>query len=116
MRAAAVPSRQVALQDVDRTQRRCMLKAQCGRWFAIHCGIQQRTVRGRGKCVTCRQSLGSERAAVESLRGEVAKAQQAVRSEQELAERLRREAAAASAKAQRQARPATDPEAGCERA
>ena len=50
-----------------------------------------------------RDSLGSERAAVESLRSEVAQAQQAVRSEQLLAERLRKEAAAASASAQRQA-------------
>ena len=54
------------------------------------------------KCAR-RESLGSERAAVESLRTEVARAQEAVRSEQLLAERLRKQADVASASAQRQA-------------
>ncbi len=51
-----------------------------------------------------RESLGSERAAVASLRSQMELAQQAVRDEQLLAERLRQQASVASSSAQRRVR------------
>ena len=60
-----------------------------------------------------RESLSTERAAVESLRSQVEKAQQAVRDEQLLAERLRQQADVASASAQRRARTSAPASASC---
>jgi len=60
-----------------------------------------------------RESLGSERAAVASLRSQMELAQQAVREEQLLAERLRQQASVASSTAQRRVRTSAPASAYC---